>query len=105
MKLACIMVFAAISVAACSRGSAHPQIRAKLTPQEFVAVMVELARAPVDQRAATLQRHRTSDQELRAFVTAYAVDPLTLSLAFDSIQAKLDQGGFHSEPPPIAPSR
>jgi hypothetical protein len=48
--------------------------------------MSELGMSQPHQRTAILQKHKTSDADLRAFVVAYAGDPRRLSAAFDSVE-------------------
>jgi len=43
------------------------------------------------QRSVILQKHKTSDAELRAFVVAYASDPRRLSAAFDSVERIIER--------------
>ncbi|HEX6559801.1 MAG TPA: hypothetical protein VF021_10075 [Longimicrobiales bacterium] len=68
-----------------------PNVRTRLSRQEFVAVMVELGRAQPHQRAVILKKHHTSDAEIREFVQKYAEYPGALSGTFDTIQARLQR--------------
>jgi len=90
-KLQVIALIAAVSATACDRENRMPRLNTRLSPDQFVAVMVELAKAEPRQHNVVLKKHHTTDKEIREFVSRYSSYPTVLSATFDSIQARLQR--------------
>jgi len=61
-----------------------------LTEREFIEAYVALAKArSVEEKRRILEQRGTSEQELKAFIQAYARDLPALSVVFDSVVARL----------------
>ena len=62
-----------------------------LSRAEFVKAMQELRSAQPPHRAAVLKKHRITEAEVRAYMTALSADPVALSQLLDSIQVRMDR--------------
>ena len=86
-----VMLAAVVSMIACTQPAGPALPEGGLSRAEFVAVMEELMLADSTTRPAVLERHRTSDAEIRAFIEAMSTDPHLLSVTLDSIQNKVER--------------
>lgn len=94
-----LLIYTAVIAAGCSRGPA-PEPRARISRQQFVAVMIELQHAQPAGRSAILSKHKVTEADLSDFVKKYAKAPEYLSLAFDSIQTGVDRIPAPNRPKP-----
>jgi hypothetical protein len=67
--------------------------------------MQELRSAQPPHRAAVLKKHRITEAEVRAYMTALSADPVALSQLLDSLQMHLDRERLidprRFTPPPV----
>ena len=76
-----------------------------LSRAEFVKAMQELRSAQPPHRAAVLKKHRITEAEVRAYMTALSADPVALSQLLDSLQMHIDRERLidprRFTPPPV----
>jgi hypothetical protein len=98
------MVIALFAVT-CTRSSDALEPPGGLSRAEFTKAMQELRSAQPPHRAAVLKKHRITEAEVRAYMTALSADPVALSQLLDSIQAHVDGEQLNRpkmfSPPPI----
>ncbi|MGQ0560943.1 MAG: hypothetical protein ACT443_03605 [Gemmatimonadota bacterium] len=85
-----LFVTIAVLSAACTP-TRTPRLPGGLTRAEFVEVMQALELAHPAARQSLLEKHRTSEAEIRAFISALAEDPVALSATLDSVQVRVDR--------------
>lgn len=106
------MVLLAVAVQGCGRGEATGA-ETGLTADEFVEVIVELREAEravmqedsaqelfVRRKAEILERHGTSEEEIRAFVATASQDLPKLEAVWEEISSRLRRAG-DAEPVPV----
>ena len=76
-----------------------------LSREEFMKAMQELRSAQPPHRDAILKKHRITEAEVRAYMTALSADPVALSQLLDSLQMRMDRERFidsrkFPQPPP-----
>lgn len=94
----------ALSAAACGPGSpGRPS--GSLNHAEFMTVMQELQLAPAAERPAILEKHGTSDAEIRAYMERLSQDPMAMASVMDTLAVRIDRARFKAvqEPLPGAP--
>ena len=99
------VIAVALFAIACTPSSEALEPPGGLTRDEFVKAMQELRSAQPPHRAAVLKKHRITEAEVRAYMTALSTDPVALSQVLDSIQARVDRERLIDPrkftPPPI----
>ena len=90
LKLRILILTAALSALACGHGP-PPEPKARLTRQQFVAVMVDVEKAQPTMRPKILQEHHVTEADLKEFMQKYSATPEYLSQVLDSIQGAVDR--------------
>ena len=107
------VVLALLATLACGRGEATGADTG-LTSEEFVEVIVELREAEravmeedsaqemfVRRKTEILERHGTSEEEIRAFVAAAARDLPRLEAVWEEISGRLRRAGGEPDAVPV----
>jgi hypothetical protein len=91
MRKSCLGLVVLFSIGACAQPAGPALPKGGLSRVQFIAVMQDLTLAEAAMRPAILERHGTTDAEIRAAVEAMSADPLLLSATLDTIQNRVER--------------